>query len=738
METLNNKENKSIIYNQDNNTFILNSNNTSYILKVLDSGHLAHLYWGRRLRSTNLDYVIRSRNWGSFLANTDNKENFMLEAIPQEYPGYGATDLRSPAVELQFSDGTSATDFRYVSHKIYEGKNKLEGLPATYTENDEEATTLEIVLKDTLKPVEIVLTSSVFKEFDAITRNVKVRNMGQEDVKILRVLSASVDFNDDNFDMIQLSGSWARERHFVRQPLRSGSQSIESRRGSSSHAQNPFMALARKDTTETKGDIYGFSFVYSGNFLANVEVDMFYNSRAQIGINPFDFSWLLKENEEFQSPEAVLVYSPNGVTGMSHIYHNLYGKRLARGEHRDKVRPILINNWEATYFDFNETSIKNIAKEASNLGMELFVLDDGWFGKRNNDDCSLGDWFVNEDKIKGGLGKLSKEINDMGLQFGLWFEPEMVCPVSELYEKYPDWCIHIPGRTRSEARMQLILDLSRDDVCDYIIETLSKVLSSASISYVKWDMNRNMTEIGSAKLPPERQRELPHRYMLGLYRIMEELTTAFPHILFESCSGGGGRFDPGMLYYMPQTWTSDNTDAIERLKIQYGTSLVYPNVSMGCHVSAIPNHQVHRMTPLNTRGVVAMSGNFGYELDITKLSDEEKEMIKEQIKNYKEIRETIQFGDYYRLSSPFESNDVAWMFVSKDKKEVVVSFVRQSALPHPKFESLKLVGLEEDASYEIVGEDAVFFGDELMYVGLNVPELVGDYAAKMWVLRKVL
>ena len=738
METLNNKENKSIIYNQDNNTFILNSNNTSYILKVLDSGHLAHLYWGRRLRSTNLDYVIRSRNWGSFLANTDNKENFMLEAIPQEYPGYGATDLRSPAVELQFSDGTSATDFRYVSHKIYEGKNKLEGLPATYTENDEEATTLEIVLKDTLKPVEIVLTYSIFKEFDAITRNVKVRNMGQEDIKILRVLSANVDFNDDNFDMIQLSGSWARERHFVRQPLRSGSQSIESRRGASSHAQNPFMALARKDTTETKGDIYGFSFVYSGNFLANVEVDMFYNSRAQIGINPFDFSWLLKENEEFQSPEAVLVYSPNGVTGMSHIYHNLYGKRLARGEHRDKVRPILINNWEATYFDFNETSIKNIAKEASNLGMELFVLDDGWFGKRNNDDCSLGDWFVNEDKIKGGLGKLSKEINDMGLQFGLWFEPEMVCPVSELYEKHPDWCIHIPGRTRSEARMQLILDLSRDDVCDYIIETLSKVLSSASISYVKWDMNRNMTEIGSAKLPPERQRELPHRYMLGLYRIMEELTTAFPHILFESCSGGGGRFDPGMLYYMPQTWTSDNTDAIERLKIQYGTSLVYPNVSMGCHVSAIPNHQVHRMTPLNTRGVVAMSGNFGYELDITKLSDEEKEMIKEQIKNYKEIRETIQFGDYYRLSSPFESNDVAWMFVSKDKKEVVVSFVRQSALPHPKFESLKLVGLEEDASYEIVGEDAVFFGDELMYVGLNVPELVGDYAAKMWVLRKVL
>ena len=732
------EKNKSIIYNEMNNTFILNSNKTSYILKVLDSGHLAHLYWGRKLRTNNLDYVIRQRNWGSFLANTDNKENFMLETIPQEYPGYGCTDLRSPAVELQFEDGTTATDFRYVSHNIYEGKNKLVGLPSTYIEDDFEATSLEVVLKDTLKEVELVLTYTIFNEFDAITRNVKIRNIGNEDIKILRVLSANVDFSDDNFDMIQLSGAWARERHLVRQSLRSGSQSIESRRGSSSHSQNPFIALARKNTTETNGDVYGFSFVYSGNFLANVEVDMFSNSRVQIGINPFDFSWLLKENEEFQAPEAVLVYSSEGLTGMSHIYHNLYGKRLARGEHRDKLRPILINNWEATYFDFNETSIKNIAKEASNLGMELFVLDDGWFGKRNNDDCSLGDWFVNEDKIKGGLGKLSKEINDMGLQFGLWFEPEMVCPVSELYKKHPDWCIHIPGRTRSEARMQLILDLSREEVCDYIIETISNVLSSASISYVKWDMNRNMTEIGSAKLSPKRQRELSHRYMLGLYRVMEELTTRFPHVLFESCSGGGGRFDPGMLHYMPQTWTSDNTDAIERLKIQYGTSLVYPNVSMGCHVSAIPNHQVHRMTPLNTRGVVAMSGNFGYELDITKLSDEEKELIKEQVNSYKEIRETIQFGDYYRLSSPFESNDVAWMFVSKDKKEVVVSFVRQQAIPHPKFESLKLTGLEEDASYEIVGEDTIYFGDELMYVGLNVPELTGDYAAKMWVLRKVL
>ena len=728
----------AIVYDASSKTFNLSTSKTSYVLKVLGSNHVAHVYWGKKIKAKNLDYVLRSKNWGSFLTNTDNIDDFMLEMTPQEYPGYGSTDLRTPAVELQFSDGTSATDFRYESHNIYSGKNKLNDLPATYVEDENEAMTLELTLVDSLKNVKLILSYSVFEEFDAITRSVKIINESNEDVNINRVLSANVDFRDSDYELLQLSGAWARERHIIRKEIRSGSQSIESRRGSSSHAQNPFMALVRKDTTEQHGEVYGFSLIYSGNFLANVEVDMYENARAQIGINPFDFTWFLKSKEEFIAPEAVLVYSNEGLTGMSHIYHNLYGKRLARGEHRDKIRPILINNWEATYFDFNETSIKNIAKEASNLGMELFVLDDGWFGKRNNDDCSLGDWFVNEEKIKGGLGKLSKEINDMGLQFGLWFEPEMVCPVSELYEKHPDWCIHIPGRIRSEARMQLILDLSRDDVCDYIIETLSKVLSSASISYVKWDMNRNMTEIGSAKLQPERQRELPHRYMLGLYRIMEELTTAFPHILFESCSGGGGRFDPGMLYYMPQTWTSDNTDAIERLKIQYGTSLVYPNVSMGCHVSAIPNHQVHRMTPLNTRGVVAMSGNFGYELDITKLSDEEKEMIKEQIKNYKEIRETIQFGDYYRLSSPFEDNDVAWMFVSKDKKEVVVSFVRQSALPHPKFESLKLVGLEEDASYEVVGENKVFGGDELMYVGLNVPQLVGDYDAKMWVLRKIL
>ena len=704
---------------------------------MLDSNHVAHVYWGKKIKAKNLDYVLRSKNWGSFLTNTDNIDDFMLEMTPQEYPGYGSTDLRTPAVELQFSDGTSATDFRYESHNIYAGKNKLNNLPATYVEDENEAMTLELTLVDSLKNVKLILSYSVFEEFDAITRSVKIINESNEDVNINRVLSANVDFRDSDYELLQLSGAWARERHIIRKEIRSGSQSIESRRGSSSHAQNPFMALVRKDTTEQHGEVYGFSLIYSGNFLANVEVDMYENARAQIGINPFDFTWLLKSKEEFTAPEAVLVYSNEGLTGMSHIYNCLYGKRLCKGKYRDEVRPILINNWEATYFDFNETKIKEIAREATNLGMELFVLDDGWFGKRDDDNSSLGDWFVNEEKLKGGLNKLATEINEMGLQFGLWFEPEMVSPISELYKEHPDWCIHIPGRNRSEARRQLILDYSREDVCNYIIEKISEVLSSAPISYVKWDMNRNMSEIGSAKLPANRQREVAHRYILGLYKVLEEITTRFPDVLFESCSGGGGRFDPGMLYYMPQTWTSDNTDAIERLKIQFGTSMVYPNASIGCHVSAVPNHQVDRITPIETRGVVAMSGNFGYELDITKLPESEKEIIKEQVKLYKEIRETIQFGKCYRLSSPFENNDIAWMFISKDCEEIIVSFVRTLAKPNSKFISLKLVGLDESSKYEILGENIIVGGDELMNIGLNVPELKGDYQAKMWRLKKV-
>lgn len=749
-----------ILFNEQAKTFHLKTAKTSYVMKVLESGHLIHLYWGKSLHTNNLDYAVRRRDFFSFVANTDNIQEFHLEALAQEYPGYGSTDLRSPAIELVYGDGTSATDFRYLSHKITAGKPKLEGLPATYVESDDEAQTLEITLLDKVKNVEVVLSYSVFDKFDAIARSVKVVNKSDDTIKIQRVLSANVDFKDGNFEMIQLSGSWARERHIIRTPLRSGGQCVESRRGASSHAQNPFMALVRPETTENTGDAYAVSLIYSGNFLANTEVDMYNNSRLQIGINPFDFTWQLKAGESFQAPEAVLVYSGEGLTGMSHIYQNFYGKRLMRGYWRDKVRPVLINNWEATYFDFDEVKIKAIAKQASEFGIELFVLDDGWFGERNNDDRSLGDWVVNENKIHGGLKKLVDEVNAMGLKFGLWFEPEMVCPISKLYEAHPDWCLHIEGRTRSTARRQLILDLSRKEVCDYVIESVSSVLSSANIEYVKWDMNRNMTEIGSATLPPENQREVAHRYMLGLYRIMDEITSRFPKILFESCSGGGGRFDPGILYYMPQTWTSDDTDAMERLAIQYGTSMVYPSVSMGCHVSAVPNHQVHRITPFATRGICAMCGNFGYELDLTKLTETEKMQAKSQVAFYKEVRELIQFGDFYRLQSPFGSNTCAWSFVAKDKSEAIVSFFRKMAEPNCAFATVYATGLDADAKYKDMRTGEVYGGDELMQVGINVPYAItsapkatddakdmyagmitdaiqGDYGAFIWHFKKV-
>ena len=726
-----------IIFNKENRLFHIKTSKTSYVMRVLETGHLINLYWGRKINSNKIDYVVKKRPCGSFLADLDNIDALHLEVIPQEYPSYGNPDLRSPAVQIKLANGTTVTDFRYYSHEIYNGKKALQGLPATYVENEDEAETLEITLKDELAGLRVILSYTVFKNYDVITRSCKVVNDSKEEVDVLRALSANVDFKHSDFDLIQLSGSWARERHIIRTPLRNGGQSIESRRGASSHAQNPFIALVSKDTTEDKGEVYGFNLVYSGNFLANVEVDMHSNARAQIGINPFDFAWNLEAGDEFQTPEAVMVYSPNGLTEMSHIYHDLYRERLCRGTHRDKERPILINNWEATYFDFNEEKIKDIAKESSKLGIELFVLDDGWFGERNNDDCSLGDWFVNEEKLKGGLNSLATDINKMGMKFGLWFEPEMISPKSKLYEEHPDWCIHIDGRLRSEARKQLILDLSRDEVCEAVIEMLTNVLKSAPIEYVKWDMNRNMTEIGSPAWPAKKQKEVAHRYMLGLYKILENITTNFPNILFESCSGGGGRFDGGMLYYMPQTWTSDDTDAIERLKIQEGTSLVYPTITMGSHVSAVPNHQVHRITPLHTRGVVAMAGSFGYELDVTKMTDEEKEEVKSQVKFYKNIRKTIQFGDLYRLKSAFDSNEAAWMNISKDGNNLVVSYVKKYAEANVLPKRLKLKALDENSLYEISETGEVLGGDELMYIGLEIGELNGDYQARSWTLRRI-
>ncbi|OIJ12061.1 alpha-galactosidase [Anaerobacillus alkalilacustris] len=723
----------AINFDTQTKTFHLTAKNTSYIMKVLGEGYLVHQYWGKKIKEYNHANKVRFLDRG-FSANpapaTDR--TFSLDTLPQEYPGYGNTDFRSPAYQIQLKNGSTVTDLRYVSHNIIKGKPKLEGLPATYVASDDEADTLEIVLEDQLIGLKVVLAYTTFHNYDVITRSVRLENGGDQDLKLLKVSSMNVDFQDSEYDLITLYGAHVRERHIERTRLRNGVQSIESRRGTSSHQQNPFMALVRKETNEDYGDAYGFNFVYSGNFLASVEVDQIFTSRVTVGINPFDFSWLLEPGQSFQAPEVVMVYSSNGLGDMSRTFHKLYRECLCRGEFKEKERPILINNWEATYFDFNEEKIKDIAKKGKDLGMELFVLDDGWFGKRDDDHTSLGDWFVDKNKLPNGLESLASDITKTNMEFGLWFEPEMVSEKSELFKKHPDWCIHVPNRKLSEGRNQLILDFSRKEVCDEIVAMMTEILSNAPITYVKWDMNRHMTEAGSAALPPERQREVAHRFMLGVYQVMEELITKFPHILFESCSGGGGRFDPGMLYYMPQTWTSDNTDAISRLKIQYGTSLVYPISSMASHVSAVPNHQVQRITSLDIRGHVAMSGNLGYELDLTKLTEEEQEIVKDQVNLYKEIRPVIQYGDFYRITSPFEGNETAWTFVSDDKNKAVFAHFKVLDEANMPFITVKLKGLDPNKKYTVVELGESYFGDELMNVGINIPYRQGDFQSVMW------
>ncbi len=722
-----------ISYNAEQRVFHLQTPRTSYIIRLINNGVPVHAYWGRKVADAPWVGMLEFTERASFSPNPYPEDRTVsFDTLPQEYPAYGASDFRHPAYQAQLADGSTITELVYASHRIVAGKPALEGLPATYVEDDSEAHTLEITLRDDYAGLEAVLSYTVFASHDAIARSVKFTNASGKPIRLLRALSASVDFKHDRFELLQLSGAWARERDVYRRRLTPGTTSVESRRGSSSHQQNPFIALLSPGAGEDHGDAYGFSLVYSGSFVAQAEVDQFRTTRVSMGINPFDFNWLLESGETFRTPELIMVYSGEGLGEMSRIYHRLYRTRLCRGEYRDRTRPVLVNNWEATYFGFNADKIEQIAKVGSELGIELFVLDDGWFGRRDSDNSSLGDWKVDLKKLPAGLDDLAKRVNKLDMQFGLWFEPEMVSPDSDLYRAHPDWCLHVEGRRRTEARSQLILDLSRADVCDYIIESIGSVLRSAPITYVKWDMNRNMSEIGSALLPPERQRETAHRYMLGLYRVLETVTTSFPHILFESCSGGGGRFDPGMLHYMPQTWTSDNTDAISRLRIQYGTSLVYPISTMGAHVSAVPNHQVHRMTSLETRGAVAMSGNFGYELDLTKMSEEERAEVKRQVAEYKEIRHLVQFGSLYRLRSPFEGNDTAWMMVSEDGTEAFAVYVRVLAEPNAPLDWVQFKGLDPLAQYRLVGTDAVYGGDQLMYAGLPVPKLHGDYKSHMW------
>ncbi len=747
----------AIQYDSKSQVFHLQGGEVSYIIQLIEDFPV-HAYWGSKLRQLELpgtdidcwDYslypsqsanrlgFVQVRERSSFTPNTiPGQHHYSLDTLAQEYPQYGSGDLRHPAYQVRLKDGSRITELKYASHQIVAGKPGLDGLPAVYTESDEEAQTLILTLIDVYSGLKAHLLYTVFSHSNAIARSVRFENNSQQKIVIEKACSASIDFSDDQYELIGLWGAHEHERQIQRQLVRHGSTRLESRRGSSSHQMNPFAAFARPQTTENQGEVYGFSLIYSGNFCIEAEVDQFNMLRVTTGINDFEFDWQLSPGAVFQTPEAVLVYSNQGLGGMSRTYHDLYRSRICRGVHRDAVRPILVNNWEATYFSFTEEKIEAIAAKGAELGIELFVLDDGWFGHRDDDTSSLGDWFVHPQKLPNGLKGLAERINQKGLQFGLWFEPEMISPDSDLYRQHPDWCLHVPGRRRTEGRRQLVLDLSRQDVVDYLFETLSTVLASAPITYVKWDMNRNFSEAGSAILPPDQQKEVAHRYILGLYQLLERITHAFPQILFESCSGGGGRFDPGMLYYMPQTWTSDNSDAVERLKIQYGTSLVYPLSTIGAHVTAVPNHQVYRLTSLKMRGDVAMSGNFGYELDLTHMTEDEQEIVKAQTQTYQEMRELIQKGDFYRLLSPFEGNYTAWMVVSKDQREAVVFYFRILSEPNPALKRLKLQGLDPALDYRFDANETTYGGDLLMNHGWAAPHMFGDFTSIWFKLHAI-
>src|SRR5699024_11156804 len=572
-------------------------------------------------------------------------------------PEYGTTDFRHPAISLRQENGSKITDFTYLKHEIINGKPKLENLPATYVENNSESKTLIVTLKDDVTNVEVELLYTIFTDLPIITRSARLINKGQQIQNIENLTSLSLDLPDADYDLIQLSGAWGRERAIKERSLQQGIQSIESTRGISSHQHNPFVALKRKNADEHQGEVIGTAFVYSGNFLIQAEVDTWDVTRLQVGINPFGFEWQLKPNETFTSPETVLVYSDKGLNGMSQSFHQLFRKRLARGVWREKDRPVLINNWEATYFDFIEDKLVSIAEKAHDVGVELFVLDDGWFGERNNDYAGLGDWFVNEQRLPKGIGGLADRIRGIGLKFGLWFEPEMVNKDSQLYREHPDWIIHTPDREENHGRNQFVLNFGVNEDVNNIFNQMCAIIDESKLEYIRWDMNRPLTDVYNHRLDFSQQGEVFHRYVLGLYRLYEMLITKYPNVLFESCSSGGGRFDPGMLYYAPQTWTSDDSDAIERLKIQYGTSLLYPLSSMGAHVSIIPNHQTNRLTPIETRGNVAFFGAFGYELDLNQLTEKELTIVKNQVDFYKNYRSVIHNGTFYRLLSPFDSDN---------------------------------------------------------------------------------
>jgi len=743
-----------IVYHEGSKTFHLYNNTLSYIMQVLQNGHLGQLYCGKRIQDKeDFSYLVEvcCRPMTSYVYEGDMA--FSLEHIRQELPVYGSTDYRHPAVEVQQENGSRISDFQFRSYSVTPGKPKLEGLPATYTEEDGEADTLTVVLEDSVTGIRAELSYTIFTETGALAKSVRFTNGGGQAVHLTRAMSFCLDLPDCDYDWLQLSGAWSRERHIIRKRLSCGIQSVGSMRGNSSHEHNPFVALLRPTADEHQGEVLGFSFIYSGNFQIQAEVDAHCTTRMLVGIHPDCFDWKLEPGGSFQTPEAVMVYSDGGLNGMSHTFHKLYQKRLARGYWRDRERPILNNNWEATYFDFTEDALVAIASKAKECGVELFVLDDGWFGERSSDHAGLGDWIPNTDRLPNGIAGLAGRIEGLGLKFGLWFEPEMVNKDSDLFRAHPDWILAVPGRNQSHGRNQYVLDFSRREIVDAIHDMMAALLRDAKISYIKWDMNRSITECYSSALPADRQGEVFHRYILGVYDLYERLTSEFPEVLFESCASGGGRFDPGLLYYAPQCWASDDTDAVERLKIQYGTSLCYPISSIGSHVSVVPNHQLFRNVPLHTRANVAYFGTFGYELDLNQLAEEEIAAVKEQISFMKKYRGVLQFGTFYRLKSPFEGNETVWMCVSEDKRTAIVGWYRVLNAVNGYYTRIRLEGLDPALRYRNVSEGSAtygktHFGDELMNLGLITTDSTagqwgpfnppcGDFDSRIFVLEAV-
>ena len=722
----------AITYCEENRSFKLDTENTSYVIGIVDAENfVGHAYYGKKLGDDDVNYLLRTGE-APFTPEKNSRDRLsFLDCFPQEFPSGGIGDFRESAVVLKDAEGHRAAEFHMTDFRIYKGKEPLKGLPATWG-SKEDTETLELVLEDKTLCVRAMLSYSIFAGIDAVVRSVRLENKGTKPVTIERVMSASIDMDNREYDKIILNGSWARERHIDRTPVNYGVQSTSSLRGESGHQQQPFMALLEKTATQDAGEVYGINLIYSGNCMTLADRGQFDNIRLMTGINPEGFSWKLCPGESFQAPEAVLVYSAEGIGGMSRTFHDLYRTHLIRGEYRDKKRPILINNWEATYFDFNTEKLLSIAREAAGLGIEMLVMDDGWFGNRYDDNRALGDWEVNETKLKGGLKYLVDEVNKLGMKFGIWFEPEMISPDSDLYRAHPDWAIAIPGRTAGLARNQYVLDMSRTEIQDYIYEKVAAVLRSANIEYVKWDMNRPLSDIGSAVLSGECQGELFHCYVLGVYRLQEKLVTEFPHLLLENCSGGGARFDAGMLYYSPQIWCSDDTDAIERLSIQEGTALIYPLSAMGAHVSDCPNHAVGRTTPFETRGYVALAGTFGYELDVTKIPAEDRTMIPGQVAMYHKYNDLVRAGDYYRIAS-YQENHLydCYMVVAKDKSEALVTYVQVLGRPNSHSRRILLKGLAPEKKYRIEGEERTYLGSTLMQAGILVENIWGDFKGKL-------